>query len=329
MASYRSKSHGSNASERRKFWASSAVPASSISAALGENIALGAESKWHEGIQVTKIDKNGKSAKRFLSISKDMQAIYCTHESIAKFLAKGESKMFKNMTSMFSLRGGGHGDAGQRHIDVADLVDITEGLVGTHKMEKSRNENRLKGILSDIDIHRDQIVTITHHGNSTLNVMVEDEKERKAIVACLRQMKKQYEDARVFVDPEALLLRYTWYDVDLNKDNQISEKEFTNILQRINIDLKNPGKFFRQFIKDQHIRSKALKYSEIMLLLQRIKCELSSGDLSASEAIADGIWNAHFGADKKSYHARGVVIQVHAHNAEGNRDVLARCPQVV
>lgn len=256
-------------------------------------------SKWHQGIRVTKIDKNGKMAKRFLTISKDKMAIYCTHENIEKFLAKRESSF--PLTLPVFPRGGGHADAGQRHIDVADLVDITTGLVGTFKLEKSRNENRLKGrLVSEIDVNREQIVIITHHGNSTLNVLVEDKVERKTLVDTLRQMMKHYDEARLFVDNEALLLRYTWYDVDLNKDNQISDKEFANILQRINIDVKNPSKVFKQFIKDQFINGKALKYHECMLLLQKIKVDLSSGDKGASEAIADGIWDQYFGADKKT-----------------------------
>jgi phosphatidylinositol phospholipase C, delta len=85
----------------------------------------------------------------------------------------------------------------------------------------------------------------------------------------------------------------------MNKDNQISEKEFIDLLQRININLKHPGRFFRKFLNDQHINSKALTYSECMLLLQRTKMEQSSGDESASEAIADDIWNQHFGNHKK------------------------------
>ena len=85
----------------------------------------------------------------------------------------------------------------------------------------------------------------------------------------------------------------------MNKDNQISEKEFTSILHRININLKQPGKVFREFLRDQHINAKALKYSECMLLLQRIKAEYSSGDRADCEAIADDIWNHHFGNHNK------------------------------
>jgi len=112
-------------------------------------------------------------------------------------------------------------------------------------------------------------------------------------------MMKMYKSARNLVDNEALLLRYSWYDVDLNKDNLISEKEFINVLNRININIKNPTKFFKQFIKDHHVNSKALTYRECMLLLQECKAHISTGDKAASEAIADDIWNQHFGVEKK------------------------------
>jgi hypothetical protein len=147
-------------------------------------------------------------AKRYLTIGKDKMAVYCTQQSIEKDMAQSESSFSLKLPklSMLSLRGGG-GDFGQRHIDVADLVDVVVGLVGTHKLEKARNENRLKGELSEIDTRREEIVTIVHHGAESLNVLVEDEQERKSLVECLKQMKAEYDKARMFVDAEALLLR--------------------------------------------------------------------------------------------------------------------------
>jgi hypothetical protein len=205
---YQSGRQGSS-SDRRKYWANVTAPASSITAALGDNVRLRKHSKWHQGIPVMKVDRNGKMAKRYLTIGKDKMAVYCTQQSIEKNMAQSESSFSLRLPklSMLSLRGISGGDFGQRHIDVADLVDVVVGLVGTHKLEKARNENRLKGELSEIDTRREEIVTIVHHGAESLNVLVEDEQERNSLVDCLRQMKKEYDKARMFVDAEALLLR--------------------------------------------------------------------------------------------------------------------------
>ena len=293
--------------EKRKYWASVKEPASSVAEAIGAKVKIDPASQWHEGIQVMKVDTNGQMGKRYLTITKDKTAIFCTHETLAKFLRHSGpgfslAGAFSSMkTEMKTLRGGtgGGASAASRHIDVADLVDVYHGLVGTYKLEKSRKENRLKGLFSDVDTLRDQIVTIVHHSNATLNVLVEDKQERMELVKCVKQMMKEYAEARKLVDNEALLLRHVWYDIDMNKDNLISEKEFVTILQRINIEITFPGRYYRQFLKDQHINQKGLKYNECMLLLQQIKVEYSTGDRSASEAIADDVWNRQFGIEKK------------------------------
>ena len=206
--SYQSGRLGS-ASDRRKYWANVQTPASSVHAALGDKVRLGRHSKWHQGIPVLKVDRNGNMAKRYLTIGKDKTAIYCTQQCIDNDMVQSESSFSMKFPklSMRSLRGSGGMEFGQRHIDVADLVDIVVGFVGTYKLEKARNENRLKGEFSEIDTRREEIVTIVHHGAETLNVLIEDEQERKSLVDCLKQMKQEYDKARMFVDAEALLLR--------------------------------------------------------------------------------------------------------------------------
>lgn len=323
--------------ERRKHWANVKEPASSVAEALGENVSIDSASKLQQGIEVMKVDSNGQMAKRFLTITNDKTALFCTHEKLEKFLSKvgksfSLSGAFSSMkTEVMALRGGtgGGATAANRHIDVADLVDVFDGLVGTHKLEKSRKESRLKGLFSDVDTRKEEIVTIVHHSNATLNVLVEDKLERTALVDCLRQMMLEYAEARRMVDNESLLLRHVWYDIDINKDNLISEKEFITILQRTNIEIKSPGRYYKQFLKEQHINQKGLKYNECMVLLQKIKAEYSYGepDRSASEAIADDVWNRQFGTETQTITAKDFLEKfLHAtqHETEKTLDDAQR-----
>lgn len=308
-------------SQRRKEWANAKLPASSVKESLAA-VKLPRGSKWEKGIQVSKVDSNGNLAKRYLTVSKDKMAIFCTHQSIDKLIDQAESSFSLALPriSMLSLRGG-DASGNKRHIDVADLVDVVCGLVGTFKLEKARGKsNRLRGQISEIDTKREQIVTIVHRGNETLNVLVEDPKEREALVDCLKDMMREYAYAKRYVDNEALLLRYNWYDVDLNKDDLISEKEFTNILHRINISVKNPGKIYRNFIEDQHINTKGIRYNACMLLLQNIKAAQSAdGIIPPSQAIADDVWDMQFGKEKKEISAKDFMVKF-LHTVQGETE---------
>ena len=312
----------SRRNERRKEWAFADTPARSVIEALA-SIKLPSVSKLEKGVQVMKVDTNGQLAKRYLTVTKDRMAIFCTHQSIEKCVEKAESAFSVQMPGAmyFSmLRGNGSG-AKKRYIDVADLVDVVVGLVGTFKLEKSRGKNnRLKGQLSETDKKRDEIVTIVYRGCESLNVLIEDARERKALVQCLKAMKAKYEAAKKYVDNEALLLRYIWYDVDLNKDNLISQREFLNILHRINITAKNPGKLYRGFMENQNINTKGIKYNECMLLLQNIKAaQTVDGVISPTQAIADSVWNQQFGKDKKEITAYDFMVKF-LHTVQGENE---------
>jgi len=98
----------STPSERRKHFANVKAPASVVGEALGGGVQLDPNSKWHQGIQVMKVDQYGAMAKRYLTITKDKSAIYCTHQKLEKFLKTGDntsiahnlSKMAKGMITM-------------------------------------------------------------------------------------------------------------------------------------------------------------------------------------------------------------------------------------
>lgn len=304
---------------RRQIFAEARAPASSIPEFLHDGVSLNPKSLWFKGVVVIKIDSKGKFQKRYVTISKDKMAIFCTqhpldndvssttttdnHGSSGGFHFGAHIAMALGAKNMLHIRKGVQNVTGERYryIDVADVVDVMHGFVGSQKLEKSRNEDRLKGKESEVDIKKEQIVTLIHHGYHTLNLLISDSTLRESFILTLMEMREAYKIARKFVDNEALLLRYCWYDVDLNKDNYISEQEFIHILQRINIHVKYPTRVFRKFIKEKFIdrERKTIRYNECMQLLQEIKISFSSGgDVSPSAAIADSVWDAVFGCYK-------------------------------
>jgi phosphatidylinositol phospholipase C delta len=174
-----------------------------------------------------------------------------------------------------------------RYIDVADMDAIEVGLVGTQRLEAAREQNRLKGRDSKVDICKNQIVTIVHHGDQTLDILVPNAQEQKLLVDSLQKMREAYHEAKKDVTNEALLLRYIWYDVDLNRDGMIGPKEFLKILSRINFYLKDPAKIYRKFAKEKK-KKDGLAYTDVMALLQQLKNK-------NGKSMANLLWDEIFG----------------------------------
>ncbi len=253
------------------------------------------------GIRVTKISSLGKPRRRVLTISNDRLALFCTHapvsrkEGIPFTKAKSLSTPFFSTTRFRECFGGGDEEESRdvQYIDVADLEFVHTALVGTIALEKSRTKQRLQGQDSPIDQNRHQIVTIGHHGTETLSVLVADDRQRQELVDCLLQMRDTYQRAKSRVANEELLLRYIWYDVDVNRDGRIASTEFSKIMNRINLYASNAGKRYQDYmVANGKSNDKAgLNLFECVQLLETLA---KSPD--HEHAVADGIWNECFGS---------------------------------
>jgi hypothetical protein len=135
--------------------------------------------------------------------------------------------------------------------------------------------------------NRKVILTIYHHGQQSLDLLIEDDKLRQDLINVLLQIQRKYLEVERWVSNDALLLRYIWYDVDVDGSGMISSKEFSKICARVNIYLKDADKRFSKFLKDQKIDDrKEIAYGECMALLQSIKPEMPGMQL----------WDTLFGA---------------------------------
>lgn len=209
------------------------------------------DNSLHKGIHVVKISSFGKFRNRILTVSRDKFALFVTHSRIKNSaLSTMGSKLPLPMFSRKGITGFRKKELREqyvRYIDVADLDGIQMGVVGTQKLEHCREKPRLKGFDSTIDKVKEQIVTIFHHGDQTLDILVPNPQERQLLVEALTRMRATYLQVMEHVVADARLLRYIWYDMDQNHDGNLSENEFARLLNRINLFVKDPKTIYLEF----------------------------------------------------------------------------------
>lgn len=231
-----------------------------------------------QGIECQKVSSYGKFKNRILTIAQDKFALFVTHQRIkGSAMSHVASKLPLPLWSRkHGLRGFGTKDYREqyvRYIDVADLQGCMVGVVDTLHLETSRELNRLKGLDSTVDMNRQSIVTIFYHCNCTLDVLVENEEERQALVTTIQQLQETYRRVMEHVSSEARLLRYIWYDLDRNHDGLLNEGEFTKLLNRINLQPLGvtPSKLFKDFKKERHVHGRNITYRQCMDLLTQYR----------------------------------------------------------
>lgn len=241
----------------------------------------------YEGIPVMKVVSNGTLKKRIITLSRDHLAVFITHQKVHNSkTSKVVSGMAKTLPiPLFTFR---HGlaftqqskqqmlqDRYIRYIDVADIDYVMSGVVGSQLLET------LAAKSGSAMTKQDGMVTVYHHGFEAdpLNLVITNKTHREALVATLRSMQSIYQTVQPWISRVALLLRYIWYDVDLDSSGKINKKEFVRICQRINIGDINISKAFDDYIKKTKGGSKKkgdreLQYVECMELLQEIQSSL-------------------------------------------------------
>jgi hypothetical protein len=307
-------------SQRTLHWTTTKTPATGVGMALEREVKA---PSLEIGIPVVKVTTRGKLKTRVLTLSRDHMALFCTHYPLQRGRGVLSTVAGKLKLPVVSRKGIALGwsssssavrDRYVRFIDVADLDAVETSIVGTTKLERARLENRLRGFESAIDKRRHQIVSIHHRGNQSLDLLVPDDRFRAELVKALQQMQAAYRRAKLGVSRDSLLLRYIWYDVDANRNGTICDREFANILNRINCHVPNPRALFREFAASEQQRQrgrpseelgrasmtgsakpKGLTYSQVMTLLQRIKD--TSNATGGGRSMANLIWDDLFGAN--------------------------------
>ncbi len=263
--------------------------------------ALTIPQQLHKGIKVTKISSYGKFKKRIITIAQDKFALFITHERIhsQNVFSHYAHKLPLPLISRKGIRGfKSKKDLRElyvRYIDVADLQSVQVGVVDTQTLESSREFNRLKGSnRSTVDVRHEEIVTIFHHGNQTLNVLVPNAQDREALVSAIFQLVQTFQSVIPHVNPQARLLRYIWYDLDQNHDGHLDKNEFHKLLNRINLDPLSKT-LFQDFQREHHIRGKRITYRQCMDLLNMYTTQGTSFSGNAQFSMELALWKETFG----------------------------------
>ena len=238
----------------------------------------------HAGIPVTKINRNGDHHRRYLTLSQDQCTLYLTHSKV-----DNETHPSRLPQPFWTPSKGLKGHY-FRFLDVADIIDAQMGVSGTQILEMGIKPNKREA-------WKDQMVTIFHYerfiGKQHLNLLVENPRHRMALVGALATMKERYEDQSRWISKEILLLRYWWYEVDMDQVMVITEREFLQLCERLLFYVPNLSKEFRFFCKEMgaakgHKLKLKLTYGECTLLLNKLKSNMSD------KQAVDVIWKAFF-----------------------------------
>lgn len=289
-----------------------------------------------EGIPVLKVSHNQpkkKWHKRILTLSHDKTSIFLTHSKVKPETTRAQllSPNSKHNPSWTPSKG--WGASYLRAIDFADIHFWQIGVVASHAIEQSlphqkhlhHHASQQATKLDDVkgeeviisskskkselgDTWYDPstvgaIVTIFHrtvHSVETLDLFIENQDHRRALIATLALLHRTYEETSQLIGNEALLLRYIWKDMELSLENMVHEREFHNICHRLQLDPPD-NKEYRAFCKEIHEERKKdgthiakFKYSlssgECMRLLRCMKLKRNGGTTPALDA-----WKACFG----------------------------------
>ena len=315
-------------SERTFHWTNARSPATTVGQALRQRAGHAEYAALEEGIAVLKVTHRGRLTPRIVTMSRDRFALFVTHQTMGR--GKGVfSKMTRALPIPLMTRYGVVGFSNKqelreqfvRYLDVADLDFVEYESVGTQKLELARTAHRLKGIDSKVDHDRAHIVTIGHSGNKTIDLLIANAQHRQLLIQCLQQMRAAYHTIRLAVSHEALLLRYIWYDVDVDQTGTISEMEFLKILSRINFNVKHPLQYYREERVKWKKDDTELTYPQVMTLLQELKQKKNNG------GMANIIWNQVFGKEQEWVSSQEFLdkfVRTHQGEQQATKDDIER-----
>ena len=235
----------------------------------------------HKGIPVLRITSRGAWKNRVITLSSDKQAFFITHAKLSNNVrAQAASSLpLPFFSPSKGLRWSNDSERYVRHLDVADIDAWQVGVVGTQALEFAKQS------IGESDVK--DILTIFHHGSKTLSFQVPDQKHREALVEAFASVKIRYNLLSPWIPNDQLLLRYIYYDIDVDKSGTVSSKEFREICKRVNLTPpSNLDKTYAEFAKS----STELTISQTRELLQLV----ATGD---SCMPADKLWDDLFGKD--------------------------------
>lgn len=225
----------------------------------------------HEGVPVIKVSHNklGTLKRRILTLSEDQTTLFLTHSK----MAKGTKNMMPKQPKWTPSKG--WNGTYVRALDVSNICHFQVGVISSRWLELSVATHSKKAKKNGESLENDEnkkdffpympdparvasTVTIFHIDPRTgrmdsLDFFIENQDHRRAVVATLALMKYTYDEVSQLVGNEILLYRYIIKDMDLGTNEQgmteMNESEFLDFCRRLNFNVQNIGKQFREFRK--------------------------------------------------------------------------------
>jgi hypothetical protein len=281
------------------------TPDTIVGAAL-ESVKAQISPKLLLGLHIQKVSTRGTVVPRVLTLSDDLFKLFVSHHKVRRAESLADRLHYRSFSLVTGIPVQAKHDI--RVIDVADILFVQSGFVGSRKLEACTRKLEARRAP---DLDPAKVISIYHKNINTIDFLVEDEEDRNAVLSAIRTIRETYEASKVKMSREKLLLRYAWYDIDWNKSGLIEQSEFLQLLGRINIYLKKERaiKIFRDCLASKRLKNERFKgsismrrirrktqyhlgitFDECLDALETIKLELNGGHL-----MTDVIFNELFG----------------------------------
>jgi hypothetical protein len=275
------------------------TPDTIVGAAL-ESVKAQISPKLLLGLHIQKVSTRGTIVPRVLTLSDDLFKLFVSHHKVGRAESLADRLHYRSFPVQAKHD--------IRVIDVADILFVQSGFVGSRKLEACTRKLEARRAP---DLDPAKVISIFHKNVNTIDFLVEDEEDRNAVLSAIRTIRETYDASKVKMSREKLLLRYAWYDIDWNKSGLIEQSEFLQLLSRINIYLKKERaiKIFRDCLASKRLKNERFKgnismrrilrktqyhlgitFDECLDALETIKLELNGGHL-----MTDIIFNELFG----------------------------------
>jgi hypothetical protein len=184
-----------------------------------------------DGVNVLRVNANGRTRPSFLTLSQDKFTLYLT-------TTKRGPQARGGLSLLGLRRSKSEGETHERTIDIGAIDRVQRGQ-GTTKFELAKNSRRssFPGNISDDEsfstiaaLDPKRSFSIIFRGERTLDLMTLEEDQRDDILDALDNVFQAYQQAKLKVTNEVLLLRHIWLDVDKVRFVEMLQLLYTIVL---------------------------------------------------------------------------------------------------
>lgn len=162
---------------------------------------------FFHGVSILKVSSKGTLVPRIITISDDLFTIFISHDKVTKerlkhrIKYKGYKAYSKFVSSVVGHSAHAHRDI--RVIDVADILFVQSGFMGSQKLEACKVKFDAKRVVS------------IFHNDMSIDFLVHDPEERVGLLRAIDLIRAKYHESKVMLGRERKLLRYIWYDTGM------------------------------------------------------------------------------------------------------------------